>query len=260
MHRLSDSPLQLLFSLVLFAAGSLFALPAHAAPPSSNQQGASGEGSTGVSGRGGPGGSYSTTKKAYEPPDFVYGGNALSLHVPIQFGLTPNGYAPKGRIGLRYDRQLSRAHWLHIGAAAVFDRGNWETFRMDSCGLTDEGTCQAGTSAGMDMALGYTHKLFIEKKPWIVPTFRGGLAGGFWYYPRIGGTREQTRELSWTLGLQLAAGIRFFLLRELAIGIDLEFRPGFVIHRERAQAATETTNPANFLLPLQIPITVEWRF
>ena len=35
----------------------------------------------------------------------------------------------------------------------------------------------------------------LAQKPWIVPTFRLGLAGGFWYYPRLSGTREQTREL-----------------------------------------------------------------
>ena len=123
------------------------------------------------------------------------------------------------------------------------------------------GTCQAGTTAGMDMAVGYTHKLFIEKKPWIVPTFRLGVVGGFWYYPRLSGTREQTRELTGMLGVQAAAGVRFFLLRELAIGIDVELRPGLGIHRERLPAATKPDKDPAFMLPLQItPLILEWRF
>ncbi|HLT40348.1 MAG TPA: hypothetical protein VK034_28915, partial [Enhygromyxa sp.] len=143
--------------------------------------------------------SASGSSSGFQPPDFVYGGNAISLLAPIQIGLTPNGYIPRGRIGLQYDRQLHRAHWVHLGVAALFDRGRWSDFRMDNCGLTAVGTCQSGTTAGLDLWLGYTYKLFIEKKPWIVPIFRGGLTGGFWYYPRIGGTREQSRELSWML-------------------------------------------------------------
>ena len=87
----------LLSCFALLALSSVFATPALAAPPASDQQGPS------ATGRGGPGGSYSTSGKAYEPPDFVYGGNALSLHVPIQFGLTPNGFIPRGRIGLQGD-------------------------------------------------------------------------------------------------------------------------------------------------------------
>ena len=249
----------LLLCLALCLACLAWPATAAAAPPSNNQ--GSGSGSGEVRGSGGPGGKYTTDGSGFVLPDFVYGGNAISLLAPIQFGLTPNGYIPRGRIGLQYDRQLHRAHWVHLQVAALFDRGDWQTFRMDSCGLTDPGTCQAGTTAGMDVALGYSYKLFIEKRPWIVPTFRGGLVGGFWAYPRISGTREQTRELSWMLGLQGAVGLRFFLLRELAIGIDLEFRPGFVIHRERAEAATESDNDPAFILPMQIlPLILEWRF
>jgi len=63
------------------------------------------------------------------------------------------------------------------------------------------------------------------------------------------------------LGLQAGVGLRFFLLRELAIGIDVEFRPGFVIHRNRQEAATETDNDPAFILPLQVlPLILEWRF
>lgn len=251
MPRLSHDPRSRLFVrllVVLFAWALSLPLTgiAEAAPPA-----ASGSAST----------STSKPNTGYQPPDFVYGGNAVSLLAPIQIGLTPNGYIPRGRIGLQYDRQLHRAHWVHLGAAALFDNGRWSDFRMDSCGLTEVGTCQKGTTAGLDLWLGYTYKLFIEKKPWIVPIFRGGLAGGFWYYPRIGGTREQSRELSWMLGIQAAAGVRFFLLRELAIGLDVEFRPGLVVHRERLSGALEPDNDPAFILPLQIlPLIVEWRF
>lgn len=242
-----------------WAAAFLLASVAQAAPPASSKPSSN---STGARGSSGPGGSYTTSNSGFQVPDFVYGGNSISLLAPIQFGLTPNGYIPKGRIGLQYDRQLHRAHWLHLGLAAIFDRGDWQTFRMDSCGLEMQvGTCQPGTTAGMDIWVGYSHKLFIEKRPWIVPTFRVGVAGGFWYYPRLSGTREQTRELSWMLGLQAAMGLRFFLLRELAIGIDVELRPGFVIHRERPFGASEPDNDPAFILPLQaLPLILEYRF
>jgi hypothetical protein len=251
---------RLLLTLLLWTAGLPLADVARAAPPSSTAKPSN---STGAAGRGGPGGKYTTdTKSGYHPPDFVYGGNALSFLGPVQIGLTPNGYIPRGRLGLQYDRQLHRAHWVHFGVGALFDRGNWQDFRMDSCGLEAQvGTCEPGTTAGMDLALGYTHKLFIEKKPWIVPTFRLGLVGGFWYYPSIRDGREQIRELTWMLGLQAAAGLRFFLLRELAIGIDIELRPGLGVHRNRLPAATEPDKDPAFMLPLQIlPLIVEWRF
>ncbi|WP_106395345.1 hypothetical protein [Enhygromyxa salina] len=248
---------RLLLSVVLWTAGLPLAASALAAQPTS-----AASASPSASGRSGPGGTYTTSNSGFQLPDFVYGGNSISLLAPVQIGLTPNGYIPRGRIGLQYDRQLHKAHWLHVGAAALFDRGNWQDFRMDTCGLeVQTGTCQAGTTAGMDLWVGYTHKLFIEKQPWIVPTFRLGVAGGFWYYPRLRGTREQTRELSWMLGFQAAAGVRFFLLRELSIGLDLELRPGLVIHRERPFAAEKADNDPAFILPLQIlPLVVEYRF
>jgi hypothetical protein len=252
-HPLRSRLSRLLIALLLWAAGLPLAGQALAAPP------ASGSGSASASTGSSP--SASTSSSGYKAPDFVYGGNAVSLLAPIQIGLTPNGYIPRGRIGLQYDRQLYRAHWLHLGVAALFDRGRWSDFRMDECGLTAVGACQKGGTAGMDLWLGYTYKVYIEKKPWIVPTLRAGLAGGFWYYPRIGHSREQSRELSWMLGLQAAAGVRFFLLRELAIGIDVEFRPGLVVHRERPSGAAEPDNDPGFILPLQIlPLIVEWRF
>jgi hypothetical protein len=260
MPRLEQLPhplRRLLLALILWAAGLPLAGQALAAPPASG----SGSASASTSSKPNASGSSSGSSSGYKTPDFVYGGNAVSLLAPIQIGLTPHGYIPRGRIGLQYDRQLHRAHWLHIGAAAVFDRGRWSDFRMDTCGITAVGACQKGGTAGMDLWLGYTYKLFIEKKPWIVPIFRAGLAGGFWYYPRIGHTREQSRELSWMLGLQAGVGIRFFLLRELAIGLDVEFRPGLVVHRERPSGAAEPDNDPAFILPLQVlPLIVEWRF
>ncbi|MFO7565304.1 MAG: hypothetical protein R6X02_21860 [Enhygromyxa sp.] len=222
-----------------------------AAPPGASGSASASTGGASASGR----------SSGFQLPDFVYGGNAVSLLAPVQVGLTPRGYIPRGRIGLQYDRQLHRAHWVHLGVAALFDRGRWSDFRMDSCGLTGVGTCEKGTTAGMDLWLGYTYKIYIEKQPWIVPILRAGLAGGFWSYPQVGGTREQSRELSWMLGLQAGAGVRFFLFRELAIGLDLELRPGVVVHRERPAAAPEPDNQAAFILPLQIlPLIVEWRF
>lgn len=242
---------RLAIALVLWMAALPLAAQALAAPPSPARAGGNASAST----------SRPNSSSGFQLPDFVYGGNAVSLLAPVQVGLTPNGYIPRGRIGLQYDRQLHRAHWLHVGVAALFDRGRWDDFRMDSCGLTAPGTCQPGTTAGMDLWLGYTYKIYIEKQPWIVPVLRGGLAGGFWHYPRIRGTREQERELSWMLGLQAAAGVRFFLLRELAIGLDVELRPGFAVHQDRPAGLADPVNKAAFILPLQIlPLIVEWRF
>jgi hypothetical protein len=252
-HRVAPLLGRLLVALLLWVAALPLATEALAAPPSGGSASASASTSKPNTASG--------KSSGFVLPDFVYGGNAVSLLAPVQIGLTPNGYIPRGRIGLQYDRQLHRAHWVHVGVAALFDRGNWQDFRMDTCGLTSAGTCQAGTTAGMDLWLGYTYKLYIEKKPWIVPIFRAGLAGGFWSYPRIGGTREQSRELSWMLGIQAGAGVRFFLLRELAIGIDVEFRPGLVVHREKLAGAAEPDNDPAFILPLQIlPLLVEYRF
>lgn len=237
----------LLLGGLLWLAALPFAGEALAGPPTNTRPG---------------GTNHTKPPTGYQPPDFTYGGNAVSFMGPLQFGLTKKGFVPRGRFHFQYDRQLHKAHWVHVGAAAVFDRGSWRDFGMDACGLEAQaGTCQAGTTAGMDMAVGYTHKLFIEPKPWIVPTFRLGLAGGFWYYPRLGGTREQTRELTWTFAAQVGAGVRFFLLRELAIGIDIEFRPGLAVHREREAGATDSENVAGFVLPMHVlPLVVEWRF
>jgi hypothetical protein len=232
---------RVLIASVLWIAGLPLAAQALAAPPTA--------------------GKPNSRNTGFQLPDFVYGGNAVSLLAPVQVGLTPNGYIPRGRIGLQYDRQLHRAHWVHVGVAALFDRGRWDDFRMDSCGLIAPGTCQAGTTAGMDMWLGYTYKVYIEKQPWIVPVLRGGLAGGFWSYPRIGGTREQVRELTWMIGVQAAAGVRFFLFREFAIGFDIELRPGVAVHQDRPAGLDAHENRPAFILPLQIlPLIAEWRF
>jgi hypothetical protein len=230
---------------VILWIGLLLSSEALAAPPTGGSASAS------TSGR----------SSGFQPPDFVYGGNSLSFLGPVQVGLTPRGYIPRARLGFQYDRQLHRAHWLHVGFAGLFDRGRWDDFRMPRCGIPAIGACQVGTTAGLDVWVGYTYKVYIEKYPWIVPTFRAGLAGGFWKYPELTGTRQQSRELSWMLGLQAGAGVRFFLLRELAIGLDLELRPGFVIHREHLVAAIEPETESAFILPLQIlPLLVEWRF
>ncbi|MFV8750022.1 hypothetical protein ACNOYE_05700 [Nannocystaceae bacterium ST9] len=201
----------------------------------------------------------SSQDTGFKLPDFVYGGNAISLLAPVQVGIV--GYVPRGRIGIQYDRQIHRAHWVHIGVAGLFDRGGYKDFRMPSCGMDNQtGTCDAGTVAGADVWLGYTYKLYIEKAPFLVPIFRGGLAGGFWKYPNLYGTREQSRELSWTLGFQAGVGLRLFLLRELAIGLDVEFRPSLMIHRNHPPNQGIDKDPA-FSLPIQIlPLIVEWRF
>jgi len=204
----------------------------------------------------------SAQAKDFELPEMVIGGNAISGLFPVQFGLV--GYLPKGRLGFQYDRQLLRPHWVQAGAAIIFDRGDYNNFRMDSCGLESiAGACGAGGVVGFDIYAGYSYKFYLKAHPYLVPIIRANLGFSYFALPELGGgaaNREQTRTQSWTLNIRPGGGLRIFLLRDLALGVDLNLPIGFLVHTDVPLSASKTRETA-FLLGLEVlPLLVEYRF
>ncbi|MCA9709642.1 MAG: hypothetical protein KDK70_27635 [Myxococcales bacterium] len=204
----------------------------------------------------------------YDWPEVVVGGNALSFIAPLQIGAV--GYLPKGRFTFQYDRQLSAAlarHWIHFGVSLLFDRGDWENFRLDGCtelpAADADGSCDKGGVFGYDIFAGYTHRFFLKKRPWLVPHLKGSVGFAWWALPKVGGGREerfQSRYKSWTLNLRPGAGLRFFLLDQLGIGMDLNIPIGFLVHTDAIPAGGEDKS-GGFLLGFEImPLLVEFRF
>lgn len=200
----------------------------------------------------------------FEWPERVIGGNALSFIAPFQIGAV--GYLPKGRFSFQYDRWLSAnlyQHWIHGGASILFDRGDWENFRLDSCDTTRDGSCRPGGVVGWDVYAGYSYRFSLKDKPWLVPFVRGSVGFAWWVYPKVGGGREerhQSRIRSWTLNLRPGAGLRFFLLDQLGIGMDLNVPFGFLVHTDALPVGGEDKS-GGFLIGFEImPATLEYRF
>jgi hypothetical protein len=209
---------------------------------------------------GGTSGSASGPKKSgFELPENIIGGNAITALLPVQVGFA--GYLPRVRIGFQYERQLYKAHWVYVQIAGLLDRGDWHTFRLPECGLgASEGSCNRGTVAGFDLGLGYAHKWFLKDHPYLVPIARVGLNGGAWWYPYITESRQQARERTWSMSVRGGGGLRIFLLRNLALGLDVNLVLGFTISRDRPLARPPETN-ANFLIGMEVlPLIVEHRF
>lgn len=201
------------------------------------------------------GGSAKGKGGGFELPDMVYGGNAISVLMPVQVGFT--SYEPRVRIGLQYDYQMYKAHWVYGGAAALLDNGDFQNFRVDCDGNFP---CGRGTVAGFDINGGYAHKWYLEDRPWLVPIARGGLGFQWWRYPALGGSRQQDRVRTWQLDLRGGGGIRVFLLRDLAVGFDLNLHLGFQRHKDEPIAAGEEKS-SSFALGMEIlPLIVEYRF
>lgn len=216
----------------------------------------------GKAGTGGVSGNSSAKGKkgGFKLPERVAQGNAISLIMPVQVGFT--SYIPRVRIGIQYDRQILKAHWVYVGAAALLDRGDFKTFRLGQCGLGDSSSsCNPGTVAGFDIYAGYAHKWYLEEYPWLVPIARASLGGGAWYLPDITGSRQQSRESSWSMSLRPGGGVRFFPILDLAIGFDINFQLGFTVGKDRPLAAKSFERHANFLIGMEIlPLIVEYRF
>jgi hypothetical protein len=207
-------------------------------------------------------GNASTTgkKKPYKLPERIAQGNAITALLPVQVGFV--GYLPRVRIGFQYERQLYKSHWAYIGVAGLFDRAGWDNFRLAKCGLeTVPGACGRGTVAGFDVYAGYAHKWFLKDRPYLVPIARGGLGGGWWKYPDITGSRQQTRESSWMLSLRGGGGLRFFPILDLGIGIDVNVVLGFSRSKDAPLAPAPASKSGKFLLGMEIlPLVVEYRF
>ncbi len=197
----------------------------------------------------------------FEWPELVYGGNAISAQLPLQFGIS--GYLPKARFAFQYDRQIRRPHWVHAGVALVFDRAGWENFRMDRCGLSASGVCGKGGVVGVDLYAGYTYKFFVAKRPWLVPFVRGSLGWSLFSLPKVGGgdgEREQTRTRSWTLNIKPGGGVRVFVLPELGVGSDINLPLGFLVHREVPEGGSAESK-SQFLFGIEVlPLVAEYRF
>ncbi len=256
------------FSIALAAGVGLFvmaspATEALAAPPS-NQAGASGGGSVDLNGaKSNKSGTSSRKKSGFKPPDFVYAGNGISVLMPMQFGFV--GYQPRVRIALQYDRQLYKGHWIYFGAAALLDRGNYRTFDSEPFDpLTVDGAGDRGTVAGFDLYGGYTYKFYVKEHPWIVPVVRGGLGLGAWWYPGLGGnTPEQPRRNTFSMSARGGGGVRFFLLSDLALGVDLNLGLGFGNHGEEVAdgSGDKAKRRTTFLLGMEVlPLLLEYRF
>lgn len=197
-------------------------------------------------------------KKAYELPDHIIGGNAITALLPVQVGFA--GYLPRVRLGFQYERQLYKAHWFYVAVAALLDRGDWQTFRLPECGLgNSKGSCNPGTVAGFDLTAGYAHKWFLEDNPYLVPIARVGLNGGSWWLPYITESRQQSRERTWSMSVRGGGGLRLFLLRDLAIGLDLNLILGFTVSRDTPLAKPPETNTQGLVGMEILPLIVEYR-
>lgn len=243
--------------------GGLLTLGAFAMWPSEALAGPPGAGgSVGGSTNGQAGGKSS----GFELPDFVYGGNAVSVLMPMQFGLTARGYVPRVRLGIQYDRQIVKGHWVYLQAAALLDNGNFQSFKMDDCGFDADdvaGACGRGTVAGVDITAGYTYKFYVEKNPWIVPQLRAGLGWGWWRYPRLSSNeseRLQTRRQSFALTVRAGGGLRFFLLKDLALGVDVNFQFGFNRHRDILLNGDVENSTDGLVVIEALPALLEYRF
>lgn len=206
------------------------------------------------------GGSVSTSGKAkgsgYDWPELVVAGNAISFLSPLQFGIV--NYLPKGRFAFQYDRQLLKNHWVHVGIALLFDRGDFKNFRMKECGLADR--CHKGGVVGVDVYAGYTYKFFVAKRPWIVPYVRGSLGYNYFALPKVRGDREQSRIHSQGLSLRPGGGLRVFPLEQLGVGFDISLPIGFLVHTERPDDGSQKHKGA-FLFGIEVlPLSIEYRF
>ena len=247
----SGPPLGLALAFTLGLGLTLTASTAAAAP------GVSAQGKFGTQGAQG---STSAKKKGFKLPTRVAQGNAVSLLMPVQVGFA--GYMPRVRIALQYDRQIAKAHWAYVGVAALLDRAGWENFRLPDCGLGNSvGSCNRGTVAGFDIYAGYAHKWYLDEHPYLVPIVRGAVGGGWWKYPDVGGSRQQVRDSSWTLSVRPGAGLRFFPIVDLGIGLDVNFVLGFTRSKDWPLAPAPTEKNTNFLFGMEIlPLIVEYRF
>lgn len=212
--------------------------------------------------------SFAAASAAEKPfrPNFVVGGNGVSLQMPLQ--LSAGGYIPRWRFGLGYQRQIFRKHWAYAQAAFLVDRGNWETFGSDACGLDNVSgpdICRKGAVTGFELAAGYEHRFFLSDYPYLVPSARAGLGFAAWTYPHKDGSRIQARQSAWSLDLRVGGGVRWFLTHQIGVGADLNLKIAWVRHRDRVMMGTnlpsEVKHDSDAALGFEIlPLCGEFRF
>jgi hypothetical protein len=188
----------------------------------------------------------------YDWPEVVVGGNALSFQAPLQFGIV--NYLPKARFAFQYDRQLRKGHWVHVGLAILADRGDWRNFRMDSCGFTAAGQCEAGGVVGFDLYAGYSYKWYLRERPWLVPIARGSVSYSYFALPNVRGgdaTREQIRTHTTAITIKPGGGFRIFLLNVLSVGSDINLPLGLLVFREVPDGGSRERS-AGFLFGIEV--------
>jgi hypothetical protein len=234
-----------------------FVLSLAASAPAAAAKGASAGGKIGTSGAKGSADGPSLGNLVL--PERVIGGNAISTLMPLQVGFA--GYMPRVRLGFQYDLQLYKQHWAYAGAAALFDRADYRNFRLDECGLAQSSnSCQRGAVAGFDLWAGWAYKFYLPEFPFLVPIARVGLGGGWWKYPNLSGSRQQTVDSAWSMSVRGGGGVRFFLLQDLALGVDLNLVLGFKVTKD-IPLNGDTTKKGGFLLGMEIlPLLLEYRF
>ncbi len=233
-------------------AMALGAIVLHARPAVAGPAGASAGGSVSTD----RGSSARSKGGGYDWPELVIAGNAISFLSPLQFGIV--NYLPKGRFTLQYDRQILKNHWIHVGLALLFDRGDFKNFRMKECGIADR--CNKGGVVGVDVYAGYAYKFFVAKRPWIVPYVRASVGYNYFSLPKVRGHREQSRVHSQGLSLRPGAGLRVFPLEQLGVGLDVALPIGFLVHTERPDDGSQSNDGA-FLFGIEVlPLSVEYRF
>lgn len=195
-------------------------------------------------------------------PELVYGGNAVSVKMLNQVGFGET-FLPRVRIGVQYDRQLDKAHWIHGGVAWLLDRASVARFvgpsgcQLDS--VEGEDLCGPGTIMGVDVWVGYTHRFYIRRLKWLVPHAKGSIGFSAWKYPRINGARLQARESSWGVHAAIGGGARIFIRPDIGVGIDLDLRLGSLTHTDKPVG--EELKRSHFQIGLQIlPLVGEYRF
>lgn len=208
-------------------------------------------------------GSAASSERRFRP-DFVVGGNAVTLQMPVQ--LSTGGYIPRWRFSLGYQRQIFRKHWAFAQVSGLLDRGNWERFGSKNCGIVAiTGVCEKGGVKGFEAAIGYEYRFFLSDYPYLVPSVRAGVGFASWTYPHKNGSRMQARESAWSMDVRVGAGIRWFLTHQVGVGMDFNVKGGLVRHKDRPVLANalagQTTHDNDGFVGFEIlPLCAEVRF
>lgn len=185
--------------------------------------------------------------------------NAVALLDTARYGLT--SYVPRAGGGIRYGRRIRGHHWIQLSGSVLLDYGDWQTFRLEDCGLgTSSLTCGRGLVAGVDLRTAWYYQHKFQRRPKVAIGGRVGIATGWWKLPEVSGTRLQSRMSSWMFGMFGGMDFRYAPAKFLALGFDVDILMGFTRSKQAALAQPiETVD--EFLLAFEIePFVLEFKF